>query len=71
MGTDCLFKIPVFKRLWPTLHNKYIVFAPTSFILRPFKTTPATCILKTKFLLSGKVNLLVCFWSYDIFKEKK
>ena len=53
-----LFKIPVFKRLWPTLHNKYIAFPPTSFILTLFKTTPATCILKTKFMLSGKTNLV-------------
>ena len=27
-------------------------------VLRRFKTTPATCILKTKFLLSGKANLM-------------
>ena len=54
-----IFKIPVFKRLWATKRNKYIVFAPTSFILRLFKTTPATCILKTKFLLPGKANFLV------------
>ena len=52
-----LFKIPVL-RDFGQLNNKYKVFPPTSFILRRFKTTPATCILKTKFLLSGKANLV-------------
>ena len=65
-----LLKIPVFKRLWSSRHNKYIVFAPTSFILRLFKTTPATCILKTKFLLSGKANHLAFLKLWHLQRKK-
>ena len=65
-----LLNIPVFKRLWPSKHNKYIVFVPTSFILRLFKTTPATCALKTKFLLSGKANLLVFLKLWHLQRKK-
>ena len=64
-----LLKIPVSKRL-ANLHNKYIVFAPASFILRLFKTTPATCIVKTKFLLSGKAYLIVFLKLWHLQRKK-
>ena len=49
------------------LPSFFIVFAPTSFI---FKTTPTSCILKTKFLLPGKANLLVFLKLWHLQREK-
>ena len=42
-------RIPVFERLWPSKHNKYLVFAPRSFSFRLFLTTPATYDIYLKF----------------------